>query len=139
MSCGSGGCGSCGTEKGTHDVLDKALLPTFPSRQTIDARPLVLRIQHVAAKLRVQLELEHDAEELVDDSQTAEFSLLFNDIAVTLASGNAQAVKVNSHTHHQAPHTPVLLSLCDRAHSRSVAHPHARSALCCLFALASRC
>ena len=99
MSCGSGGCGSCGTEDGLEDLVDESLLPTpstKPPGLPLDTRALVARIQHVAAKLRVQVEVEHHKEDDVDESQAAEFSLLFNDIGVTLAGGNAQAVKVDT-------------------------------------------
>ena len=102
MSCGGGGCGSCGTEDGAQDTTDNTLLPA-PTGQSlkhgVDTRSLVSRIQHVAGRLRVQLEVEQqpdDADELVDEAQAAEFSLLFNDIAVTMARGNAQSVKVGA-------------------------------------------
>jgi len=77
-------------------VADGTLLPSAPARPpatSLNTRALISRIQHVAAKLRVQLELEHDTDETVDEEQAAEFSVLFNDIGVTLAGGNAQAVK----------------------------------------------
>ena len=67
---------------------------SLPSARPLNTRSLVMRIQHVAAKLRVQLDIEHEAEELVDEQQATDFSLLFNDIGVTLAGGNAQAVTV---------------------------------------------
>jgi len=80
-------------------VSDGALPTAAPS---LDTRGLVLRIQHIAAKLRVQLEVEQDGEAPIDESQAAEWSLLFNDIGVRLAGGNAQAVKVATRTHYAA-------------------------------------
>ena len=92
MSCGGGGCGSCGPAAGAA-ASDESLLATAPS---LDTRALALRIQHIAAKLRVQLEAEQGGDEAVDKSQAAEWSALFNDVGVTLAGGNAQSVKVST-------------------------------------------
>ena len=79
------------------------------ARQLPVARSTIERLSCVSStwqpKLRVQLEAEHDAAELVDDSQAAEFTLLFNDIAVTLAGGNAQAVKVRAAQSLCPPHS----------------------------------
>ena len=93
MSCGGGACGSCGPADGAV-ASDESLLAAAPS---LDTRALVRRIEHLAAKLRVQLETEQGGDEAVDELQAAEWSALFNDVGVTLAGGNAQAVKVAPH------------------------------------------